>query len=34
MDLTKILKAGDKIYTPLFGDIDIKSINPNKKIFY
>lgn len=31
MDLTKILKVGDKIYTPLFGDIEIKSINPNKK---
>lgn len=31
MDLTKILKVGDKIYTPLFGDIEIQSINPNKK---
>ena len=31
MDLTKILKVGDKIYTPLFGNIEIKSINPNKK---
>lgn len=31
MDLTKILKVGDKIYTPLFGDIEIRSINPNKK---
>lgn len=31
MDLTKILKVGDKIYTPLFGDIEIKSINPSHK---
>lgn len=31
MDLTKILKVGDRIYTPLFGYIDIRSIEPNKK---
>lgn len=31
MDLTKILKAGDKVYTPLFGDIEITSINRSKR---
>ena len=31
MDLTKILKVGDGVYTPLFGNIRITSINRNKK---
>lgn len=31
MDLTKILKVGDRIYTPLFGYIEIMSINRSKK---
>lgn len=31
MDLTKILKVGDNIYTPLFGHIEITSINRSKK---
>jgi hypothetical protein len=31
MDLTKILKVGDVVYTPLFGDVAITSINRSKK---
>lgn len=31
MYLTKILKVGDRIYTPLFGYIEIMSINRSKK---
>lgn len=31
MDLTKILKVGDNVYTPLFGDVRITSINRSKK---
>lgn len=31
MDLTKVLKKGDIVYTPLFGDVEITSISRNKK---